>query len=432
MFLGNERYNQAVDMWSLGCVGAELLFRVPLFHPTTKYTHSKTSTSRYAKPHDFLNSHISILGFPNEDALHFLNSLPSTLSDFGLVLEDIGLDHFANSHSFPTQLRHFVEQTLAWNPCARLTAPSASQHAFLTTPCLSACLPMKQGRDGLGSISIGVLLDEVLEFLQNCPRLVDLRAECRTNNSFSIREAGAQRRLKLEVVGHVENALSACNRLNSDRNPIRSERIASFIRALRRCARGWLQQLQERVRVEILRVGLPLFDSECPFMHEDFSEKVFGHASVEVINLGAPESAWHTDGGASLLDAGVTIFGSHDLVLKMGDSMGDGPSTRAVTHAQKPGSLYVGNLCALEHRLVHRASAPGSLGGGPPDDQMHIGITLRSDFFRRTDRSREMCRPREEFLHIVRRETARHAAEVPFRQPDLAAVVAEYPEVVVS
>ena len=136
LFLGNERYSQAVDMWPLGCLGADLLFRVSRFHPTGNIS-SRMRFSRYGNPHDFLNSHASLLGCPSGDALQFLESLPSKLSDFGLVLEEIEEDHVVHAFSFPTHLRHFVEQTLTWNPCARLTAASASQHAFLTRPCLS-------------------------------------------------------------------------------------------------------------------------------------------------------------------------------------------------------------------------------------------------------------------------------------------------------
>ena len=241
-------------------------------------------------------------------------------------------------------------------------------------------------------------------------------------------EARAPRRLTLEVVAHAENEPPACNRFNSDMNlRIRSERIASFTRALRRCARGWFQQLQERVRAEVMKAGLPDFDPDCLFMHEDFSD--FGYAFVHV-NFGEQESAWHKVGGLSLLDAGVTIFGSHDLLVDVTDSIG---GAIGVTYAQQPGSFYVGNLSALEHRRIHRAGAPGSLGGGPTDHQEHISIMLRSSFFRELrDCISNTCPYPEECFDIVRRETARHAAQVPFPQPDLPAVVAECTQVIFS
>ena len=143
-------------------------------------------------------------------------------------------------------------------------------------------------------------------------------------------EARAPRRLTLEVVAHAENEPPACNRFNSDMNlRIRSERIASFTRALRRCARGWLQQLQERVHAEILRVASVELINFSPFMHGNFPD--FDDASVELINFEGQEGTWHTDGGASLLDAVVTIFGSHDLVVEAS------LHASGVTYAQQPG-----------------------------------------------------------------------------------------------
>ena len=254
-----------------------------------------------------------------------------------------------------------------------------------------------------------------------------MRAECEIRKSRSISEAGAHRHLKLEVVGHVENAPPACNRRNSDRSlqPIRSVRIASFIRALRRCAREWLQQLQEHMRAEILRVGLPC-DPDTPFMHDYFSENVFDYAFVELRNKEEQTSAWPTDDGISLLDACVTIFGSDDLLLEKKENMNQKRGEEmAAAYAQRPGSLYVGNFCAQEKYLAHRERA----GSEPPDDHVHIALKLRSGVSGVLG-GRRKRQAFLEFLHSMPMETARHVAQVPFRQPDLAAVVAEYPNAV--
>ena len=72
LFLGNERYNQAVDMWSLGCVSVELLFRVPLFNPTSYSPSSKKPSGLHycqVNPHDFLKSHVSFLPPPQRGCL---------------------------------------------------------------------------------------------------------------------------------------------------------------------------------------------------------------------------------------------------------------------------------------------------------------------------------------------------------------------------
>ena len=105
------------------------------------------------------------------------------------------------------------------------------------------------------------------------------------------------------------------------------------------------------------------------------------------------------------------------MIQKRGEEM-------AAAYAQRPGSLYVGNFCAQENSLPHRERADSE----PPDDHVHIALKLRSGVSRIWE-GRRTGRAFMEFLHIMRMETARHVAQVPFRQPDLAAVMAEYPNV---
>ena len=160
-------------------------------------------------------------------------------------------------------------------------------------------------------------------------------------------------------------------------------------------------------------------------MHDYFSENVFDYAFVELRNMEEQKSAWPTDGGTSLLDACVTIFGSHDLLVEKKENMNQTRGEQMVAaSAQRPGSLYVGNFCAQEKSVAHRERA----GGEPPDDHVHIALKLRSGVSGVLG-GRRKRKAFLEFLHSMPMETARHVAQVPFRQPDLAAVVAEYPNV---
>ena len=140
-------------------------------------------------------------------------------------------------------------------------------------------------------------------------------------------------------------------------------------------------------------------------------------ASGQVLKVGRREDGWHTDGGASLLHAGLTIFGSRQLLVKV---------TNQERLAQRPGSFYVGNLCALEHNVAHAATSPGSMGDGPPESRVQVMVMLRSDLFREC-RAREInaCPAPSELFRIVNHETARHLEEVPFPLPDIVAVLAE-------
>ena len=125
-----------------------------------------------------------------------------------------------------------------------------------------------------------------------------------------------------------------------------------------------------------------------------------------------------TGGGDGAL-ASFTVFGSRTLLVK---SEGRG----CISLPQKPGSFYVGNLCALEHNVEPCAESAGCYGEGPPSKQVQIAVMLRSDVFRgaRTRKINAMPGPAELFI-VVNTETAKHLADHPFRLPDLDAVLAE-------
>ena len=58
LFLGNTRFDQALDMWSLGCVAVELVGRYPLF------TVGRSATCAS----DYLKMHLQCLGSPPTSA----------------------------------------------------------------------------------------------------------------------------------------------------------------------------------------------------------------------------------------------------------------------------------------------------------------------------------------------------------------------------
>ena len=309
-----------------------------------------------------------------------------------------------------------------------MKAASASVHPFLSAPWMSVPISVEEGRHGLGSICSGLLDEEVLHYLQNCPSWARLRDECVANDfepNRCMREEEGRHRMKSEFYGYVspEDQPPVCRSLNSEANlgPIRSERTAFFARALRKCADTWLHQLQERIRSEIHRVGLPVhvLPNASPFMNEKLADNAFAYATVQVCKVGEREDGWHTDGGASLLHAGLTIFGTRDLQVKV--------KGRCINLRQHPGRFYIGNLCALEHNVVHGATAPGSWGD-EPENQVQIMVMLRSDLFRESRARRiNACPGPQELFRVVNMATARHLAKVPFPLPDIAAVLAESP-----
>jgi hypothetical protein len=287
---------------------------------------------------------------------------------------------------------------------------------------------VQKGKNGLGSIAEGVLDDDVLDYLQKCPTWEHLAAECRRTNyepNQCMNDDEGKLRMKREFVGYIDaNNPPQCKCLNSDANLplIRSERLQFFVKALRRGAKAWLDQLTARVRAAIRRQGLPselMLSNGNVFMEENFADNAFVYASVQMLKIGEREDAWHTDGGTSLLHAAVTVFGSRTLQVKLEDA-------GCISLPQRPGSFYVGNLCALSHNVAHGENAAGSYGEGPPSEQVQIAVMLRSDVFRAARARRINATPGPvELFRIVNTETAKHLAEQPFHLPDLAAVIAE-------
>ena len=312
LFWGNTNFDQALDMWSLGCVAVELDLRTPLFSPEARAPCAR----------DYLGLHLRNLGSPDTEAMSFLTSMGGLPRDLDALRRAAPSQQTrAELLRFlrPRILADFVTRCLQWHPEHRMKAASASGHPLLSPPNLSVTVSVEEGRHGPGSTCSGFLDEEALDYLQNCPSWAELRDECLANNfeaTNCVSRQESKRRMKREFVGYVsaENQPPKCRNLNSDSNlqPMRAVRVAFFARALRKLTRGWLHQLQQRVRSEIRRVGLPVDEmpNASPFVKEELSDNAFAHASVQVCRVRKRDDGWHTDGGASLLHAGLTIFGS--------------------------------------------------------------------------------------------------------------------------
>ena len=140
---------------------------------------------------------------------------------------------------------------------------------------------------------------------------------------------------------------------------------------------------------------------------------------MQLLKILEREDGWHTDGGASLLHAGLTLFGDRVLQVRLEDGS-------CISLPQRPGSFYVGSMCALEHNVAHGEHAASSYGEGPPAEQSQIAVMLRCDVFRAGRARKKNSTPGPaELFRIVNIETAKHLAEQPFHLPDFDAVMAE-------
>ena len=156
-------------------------------------------------------------------------------------------------------------------------------------------------------------------------------------------------------------------------------------------------------------------------MEEDFADNAFVYASIQMLRISDREDGWHIDGGASILHAALTLFGTRSVLAELNQ-----PDKHIISLPQRPGSFYVGNLCAVNHNVQHHAVSAGNFRPGPEAEEVQIAVMLRSDYFRCSRARKINATPGPaELYRIVNKETAKHLAMRPLRLPDLAAVLAE-------
>ncbi|RSH84361.1 Cyclin-dependent kinase catalytic subunit [Apiotrichum porosum] len=121
VLLGSRHYSTAIDMWSVGCIFAEMAMRSPLFPGDSEI--------------DEIFRIFRLLGTPDEESWPGIRSLPDYKSSFpqwhqaelgGAVsgLDANGLDLLA--------------QTLIYDPAQRISAKRALQHPYFATSVAAA------------------------------------------------------------------------------------------------------------------------------------------------------------------------------------------------------------------------------------------------------------------------------------------------------
>ena len=473
--LGSQRYQEDIDMWSFGCVAAELYLRQPLFDPVS--TAAATATQAPSGK-TFVDAIAAIVGRPGQEAAvdampacaaSWLDELPFFRKWYGQSGQ-AWLTASAEAakawpppclEGCPEGLVQLVRKCLVWYPSARMTIASAKTDGFLQPPGqvpLRVRLATQPGKNGAGTIAEGDLDPDLLRYLQTCPSWNRLAAThwnsqpAKRTHSKCVRADEAARGLKSELAGFVdEENPPKCRSLNKDRNVqlMPSERFAAFVRAIRKKWRPWLQQLGGKMREAVRADSMPetIYQKNGqPIMQEDFADNAFAYASSQLMGTGVRDDGWHTDGGCSLLHASVTLFGTRSVEVKL-------EGKPQVTLDQEPGSFYVGNLSALEHNVRHHedckhtfegaavttkgdgkdlasaATAEGDAedpGRAEGDRRLQIAVMIRCDVFRDfRARTLNSTPGPAEFFRVVNYTAAQHLADVPVALPDLTEVLAE-------
>ncbi|KAJ3174700.1 Cyclin-dependent kinase 12 [Geranomyces variabilis] len=136
VILGERSYGFELDMWSAGCVLAEMFLKQPLFH-TQMGLETEQATRIF-----------SILGHPTESAdwqylkgLGWAEMLKKPARHFPRRLESYLVERSAKHIPIPPMAVDLIVKLLAFDPAKRPTAREALAHPFFTTEQPLACAP---------------------------------------------------------------------------------------------------------------------------------------------------------------------------------------------------------------------------------------------------------------------------------------------------
>ena len=129
----------------------------------------------------------------------------------------------------------------------------------------------------------------------------------------------------------------------------------------------------------------------------------------------------------------MTIFGSRHLQCRVSTSAASEKAWEVFP--QRPGSFYIGNLCAPWHRVRHFQEQAGDVEMFRPlcgaATHVHVVVMLRTDVFRALQSRATKSRPKPvEVFDIVNEVVASALSGQPLSFPDLASCLEEHFELV--
>eukprot|EP01138_Halocafeteria_seosinensis_P009164 gb/GECG01009365.1/.p1 GENE.gb/GECG01009365.1/~~gb/GECG01009365.1/.p1 ORF type:complete len:165 (+),score=25.63 gb/GECG01009365.1/:1-495(+) len=116
--LAAQEYSMKVDVWSVGCIMAEIIRRKPLFQGDD-YLHQLTLIA-------------NLLGTPSEEDMHFITN--SSARDFMRKQEGKHRQPFDKVFRGQSdEAIDFLEKLLVFDPSKRLTVQEALEHPYMAT-----------------------------------------------------------------------------------------------------------------------------------------------------------------------------------------------------------------------------------------------------------------------------------------------------------
>ena len=402
--LGDWEYGAGVDMWSCGCVLGELASGNPLFKASSEY--------------GVLVAIFRLLGTPGADSE--LARLPLYKKTFPTFAADLWPGRLRD-HGDPDFLE-LLRQLLLLGPSLRWSAETALASPYCRMPPLEVQFSAARAARGLPSVAQGQLDPRTLQWLQADPCWhgaagfvgTKQKHECHTEK---------ERGVKYEEGGFTGNGPPStvwCIRTDCSK-PSRAGRVAAFTRAFTNANKAWLDELTAAIRAKLACFPQEaLGENGRHFVDNSLATNAWAYATIQVMKPSEREDPPHFDGGASLLHAGLTIWGKRGMDVQLQ------PEAEWRRLHQKPGSFYVGNLCAAWHKVSHF----------PPEDAkplwvedgfegVRVAVMLRTNVFSAA-RARTMNgQPSPaEVYQVVNTAVAQHLATKGLHLPTFSACVA--------
>jgi len=175
---------------------------------------------------------------------------------------------------------------------------------------------------------------------------------------------------------------TVCNRLDCSK-PLPAKRAAAFARAFLAVNAAWFDAVQKDIREALLQIPAANRGGNGQrFLQRNFRDDALAYAVIQVMRASERSDPAHFDGAASLLHAGLTVWGKRNLGVRLAKPAEEAPGEWQWL-PQQPGAFYIGNLCAPWHQVGHFAPAQAEplFRRGDGGRGVHVTVMIRSDVF---------------------------------------------------
>ena len=405
LLLGDENFGKGVDAWSLGCVLAELVRQRVLFQG--------------ADEAEMLQEIFAALGAPPrggalEKLPHYKRYQPKLQA--GTAALGSHLQRVAD-----VDLRGVLEKLLQIEPSRRCSVQAAGTLPYWHAPEAEVRLAAVSAQRGPFSMVCWQLDPLVLQWLQADPSwkgLADKIGRLRLRPGSFKQEEQDWKHEEGGFTGVQPPQTKICNRLDCSK-PLPAKRAAAFARAFLAVNAAWFDAVQKDIREALLMIpAANQGENGQRFLQRNFRDDALAYAVIQIMRASERSDPAHFDGAASLLHAGLTVWGKRNLWVQLAEAAPGGQEWKKFP--QQPGAFYIGNLCAPWHQVEHFAPAQAEplFQRGDGGTGVHVTVMIRSDVF--AD-ARARCSSNEaspvEVYRAVNAVVAKKLATRPLRTP---------------